>query len=317
MRLLLIAPRIESRSQVKNFSGVWAWYLPRELERRGVKVSFDAPLHDLGMTRRQMIEHYEQLDLSGVDHILALGTRYFDRVPKACGRVLMERCSGVVAQVHDNDRDSPCHATFTLRSGGSKRRPSGKSFYVGWAADQELLIPRQAKGELRILVDHPDYGVGRVDRTADMVSQCARFAGSRAWASRYSSVRLRRLVDGGVEDFGRGDATETYMREAAPFEEICLEYGATRVFVVTHPESVGLSVLETAMCGALTVAPEGFIQPDRLDLVRHVEFSDRVPWEEVLDNINVKLSRQMAIVNTWGRVAARVLIGLKQFRSGR
>lgn len=313
MKLLLIAPRIDRLEQVKNFSGVWSWFLPRELERRGVQVQFDEPLHDSGLSRKDMVRHYEELDLTGVDHILALGTRYFDRVPPACGNVLMQRCAGVVAQVHDNDRDSACDVTFTLRSGGSKRQPSGRSYHVGWAADPELLRPAQVPGELCLLVDHPDYGVDREDRTVSVVEQCIKFAESGAWRKRFDTIRLRRLVDGGVESFNSGSATGKYGREGAPFAEMCAEYGTAHVFLVTHPESVGLTVLETAMCGALAVVPGTYIQPDRLELVRHVQYEQDIPWLEVLRQIDVRASRQMAREHTWGRVAARVLLGIKKF----
>lgn len=310
MNLLFIAPRIKTRSQIRNFSGVWSWYLEQEFKRRGISIRFDAPLHEKKRKRSDIVDHYRNLDLDGIDHIVALGTRYFDRVPKACGNVLMERCCGAVVQIHDSGRDQmPCHATFTLRSD----RCDERNHYIGWAADHELLRPRQVRGEFRILVDHPDYGVGRRDNTERVVEECARFARSKLWRGRYSSVSLRRLVDGAIEDFDEGSAVWPYGRSAVSFEECCEEYSKAHVFMVTHPESVGLTVLETAMAGALTVAPAGFIQEDRLATVRHLTYDGSVPWREVLDSVDIKASRAMARENTWAKVAARMLVYFKNF----
>jgi hypothetical protein len=75
---------------------------------------------------------------------------------------------------------------------------------------------------------------------------------------------------------------------------------------VTHPESVGLVVLETAMAGALPVVPQGFIPADRLATVRHIEWGKNIPWKKVLMTVNPQKSRKTALVNTWDQVALRI-----------
>lgn len=310
MNILLIAPKIARRGAVCNFSGVWSWYLSQELMRRGISLRFDAPLHGSKLHPDEVIAHYEDIDLYGVDHIIALGTRYFELVPRQCGQILMQRCKGAVTQVHDAGRvDATCDCTFTLRSDRNNER----NHYVGWAADHEAIQPRQIKGELRILVDHPDYGTVRPDLSQQIADECAAFAKSGAWKNRYSSIRLRRLVDGAIEDFDGGDV-KPYRRKPVSFDDVCAEYSKTSVFFVTHPESVGLTVLETAMAGALPVIPSGFVRPDRLETVRHLEYAGSIPWSDVLDQIDIKASRKMAIENTWAKVAARMLVYLKNFR---
>lgn len=315
MRLMLIAPELNDISQVKSFSGVWSWYLAAEMRRRGIDVCFDAPLHLSSMEPNEIVRHYQKLDLDGVDHILALGTRYFERVPLDCGEVLMRRMKGAVVQLHDAGRPEPtCDCTFTLRSD----RVDDRNYYVGWAADHELIKPKQIDGELRILIDHPDYSL---DRTADiskrMIAECLLLKNSRVWRGSYNSVRIRRLTDGGIEDICEGSVANPYERKTVPFNEVCEEYCKTSVFVVTHPESVGLSVLETAMAGALVVVPKKFIQPDRLATVRAFRIFEGIPWSDVIEQIDIKASRKKAIKNTWKAVAAKMLLFFKNFKRER
>ena len=310
MKLLLIAPEIKRRSAVNNFSGVWSWYLSEELKRRGIELRFGAPLHASKRAPANIIAHYRNLDIDGIDHILALGTRYFERVPRECGQILMSRFGGAVTQVHDAGRpETSCDCTFTLRSD----RNNEHNHYVGWAADHETIRPAQIPGELRILVDHPDYGTVRPDHSEKIATECLAFVRSGVWRDSYSSVRLRRLVDGAIEDITSG-AVGPYRRKPVSFEEVCAEYSKTHLFMVTHPESVGLTVLETAMAGALPVVPSGFIQRDRLATVRHFEHTGGIPWGDVLDRIDIAASRGTAIKNTWAAVAARMLVYFKNFR---
>lgn len=315
MRLLLIAPEVRSLDAVRSFSGVWSWYLSRELHRRGVDFDYSPPVHLSGMTDEEIIRHYRKIDLTDYDHILALGTRYFERVPETVSKELRLRCKGAVTQVHDAGRPIQlCDCTFTLRSD----RLNGHNYYVGWAADHEMITPRQNPDELRILVDHPDYSTERyvADISSRILDDCRNFVSSEIWRKKFKSISLRRITDGGVEDVASSDIPP-YQRRAVPFKEICEEYSKTHLFIVTHPESVGLSVLETAMAGASVLSPVGFIQPDRLNTVRAIKFHGGIPWQHALDHINIKASRRKALENTWSRVAANMLLYFKNFKRER
>lgn len=312
MRLLLIAPEVKALDAVRSFSGVWSWYLSAELRRRGVDFDFTPPVHMSGMSDQEVIRHHRKLDLTGYDHILALGTRYFERVPETVGKELMLRLPGAVTQVHDAGRPvKTCDCTFTLRSD----RLNEFNHYVGWAADHEMITPRHTPGELRILIDHPDYSSERLDNdiSSRIIEDCQKFIRSEVWRKDYQSVRLRRIADGCIEDVYTSDVP-AYQRKAIPFAEVCEEYSKTHMFIVTHPESVGLSVLETAMAGATILSPVGFIQPDRLATVRSLTFHGSIPWEHALGHINIKASRRKALENSWSRVAMRMLVYFKNFK---
>ena len=313
MRLLLIAPQIDDLASVKNFSGVWSYYLSREFRRMGIELRFDAPLHNADISTEKLLAHYRTLDLAGIDHVLALGTRYFTRVHPACASIVRDRLGGgAVTQVHDTPvSGGSVDCTFTLGEG--KARPKEKSHLVGWAADPELCFPQQDEKTLGILVDHTDYVKRKGDRTNEILDSARAFIASGMWRERFQAAKLWRITDGGiVED--DGSKAELYRRQAIPFTEACSYYGRAHIFCVTHPESVGLTVLEAAMSGAMPLLPKKYIPKDRLATVRHLKYATDIPWAQAVREWQPRTSRKRAMQNTWDRVAGSIVTWLKAYR---
>ena len=50
-------------------------------------------------------------------------------------------------------------------------------------------------------------------------------------------------------------SVKTYKRKPIPFYEIANEYSKAHIFMVTHTETVGLTMLENSLAGALVVPP--------------------------------------------------------------
>ena len=303
MKVLILGPRVDDRAAIRDFGGVWSYYLSRELRALGVELVYDKG--------PATAARYATLDLNGVRHAIGLG-HWADRATADAAWVLAERLPGGVCQIRDRSRvGDPVMLTFTICD--DRRDPHG-SRHIGWAADETLISPRQQSEKLCILIDHPNYGPGaRVDLSREILDDVAAFVAGRTWRGRWSAIRVRRLVDGGVEYVDlKKPHVPPFTRQHVPFETICEEYCATHVFLVTHPESLGLTVLETAYAGALPVVPEGFIAPQLLSTVRHVTYSGSIPWDQVLAEIDVAASRKKALRNSWPRVAARVLSYLEE-----
>jgi hypothetical protein len=297
LRILLIGQRVERREDIRNFSGVWSFYLARELEARGVGVRF-APAS-------MVPADYASMNVEGVDHVVALGTRHFSKVDPLCATILRRRIPGAITQIHDSCRADPGVVTFTVRDCGN----AASHHYIGWAADPEVCKPDHEPGVLGILIDHPDYGAGaRPDHSHRIVHSVAAFARSGPWRKRWKSVRVRRIVDGTVEDVNLASpSVPAFSRQHVGFEDLCRDYSRAHLFMTTHPEGVGLSVLEAAMSGALPLVPAGFVQRDRLATVRHLEYKGAVPWAEALQKIDVPASRAYALNNSWSAVAERLI----------
>jgi hypothetical protein len=311
MKLLLIGPEVKDLHDARNFSGVWSYYLAREFRRRGIALRF-APQQKPA----DALVHYQSMSLGDINHIVALGTRYFTKVPHEVAKELRRRCRGAVTQVHDGPMFSDLvDCTFMVRDDPRayerKRECYGSTnHYVGWAADPELCSPQQPPDEIRILIDHPNLAKGRVDLTERVLFEvwdCARVFTKK--------VRVRRIVDGGVVDYN-GDELEVepFHRKGIAYPDICFEYSQAHLFLVTHPESVGMSVLETAMAGALPVVPNGFISPDRLATVRACVYEGAIPWGRAVGMIDIEQSRERALANSWQAVVNRMLSYFEKFK---
>jgi hypothetical protein len=120
MKVLIFSPPPPKRVEgIKNFGAVWAYYLPSELERLGAEVVRLDSLRHQSLTKEQLIRYHEDLDITGIDHILGLGIRYWSFLPAECGEALRKRLGRYqsLAQIHDStllDR-TPADVTFALK----------------------------------------------------------------------------------------------------------------------------------------------------------------------------------------------------------
>ena len=321
MKILILYPgkMPASPSQIECFSDVWVYYLTNEIKRH---VAADSLLVPGRLNEQELLKWFEDLNVDGYDAIIALGLRDFSTVPREIGETLLKKLNrqGLLCQIHDGSRlnNDPVDVTFTLKD-DSNRYPFGSDAnryvrhrshneYIGWAADPNINVPAQDPENLHILVDHTNYGPNPVDHTEKILKDIKDFIDSGAWRSQWKSVTVRRFDSGGAVDvdFNNIHDIKKYDRRAIPFTEICKEHGRAHIFCVTHPESVGLVVLETSMAGALSVVPTGFVPQDRLDTVRAVEYRESIPWAEVLEKIDPTESRRVAIENSWASVCKRI-----------
>ena len=311
MKLMVVGPDIRDLRKVKNFTGVQAYYLARELRKRGVE------LHFIQNKNPKPLEYFTDVDGAGCDHVLALGLRYFTHQPLGCAAMLKTKVPGAVTMLHDGLVHSYLEpylegvdCTFMFRDDSVRTRDWERyektNHYIGWAADPDVLYPDQRWDQLRILIDHPYYKSGTPDITEAVTQDVLAFANSRMWRGRFEHINVRRLVNGGAEDATA--VTNQFDRKHVPFTDIAREYRRTHIFCFTHKESVGLTGLEAAYCGALVIASKGLIYQDRLDTIRHVQYEgSRAPWPEILDRINIEASVKLASIQSWDAVTERML----------
>jgi hypothetical protein len=298
MRLLMIAHEGKTPADLKNFSGVYSYFLAEALRSKGHDVQF--------VPRPWNNDEFGGLDTMGADHVIAAGIEYFDRLGGDAVLQVKRRTRGKVCQFADKPlRRSRADLTFCFKGDGWM--PG--QVVIGWGADPSLCVPRQSPDELRILIDHPDYVAGRGDETERVVKDCQQFASGPLWKKQFHSVRIVRWTSDGFVDGVNGP--EGFRRSSAPFTEACEQYGRAHLFVMTHPESIGLSVLECAMAGALPVVRRGFMDAGLLKTVRTVEYADQIPWPAVLEKIDPVKSRSVALQNTWKRSADRMIEALQ------
>lgn len=295
MRLLIVGPRIDEIKRIRNFSGVWAHYLQREFAKRGIECRYEKQAQSPNPAW-----HYRDMDVSNIDHVLALGLAYLDRLPAECVTSLKRRVLGMVTQTHD--RPSPKSAadmTFGIRTAKADRYCG-----IGWASDPELCSPRQTPGRYQILIDHPDYARHKTDRTAEIIRSALAFAKS-GQAGRPVDVFC--LGDDGAYSCRSTNPVPYVRANRIPYATMCAAYSRADVFMVTHPESVGLASLECATAGALIVAPKTFIADELLATIRHVSYEGSIPWGKVLAALDIQESRRVAMLNDWGAVTDKIM----------
>jgi hypothetical protein len=325
MKVMIFSPPLPKGPEgIKSFGAVWAYYIIAELEKLGVEVVLCNSMRNSALTREELIEYHEKVDISEVDHILGLGIRYWSFLPFECGHALRRRLgrNQCLAQIHDATLldKTPADVTFALRDRSTDYPPGSLdraheryhqfTHLVGWAADAELCHPNQPADELRVLVDHATFVYTSTDVTLSVLMNLRELVAKKElWNQRFKSIRIRQFVDDGVVDVDvMGQlSVQPYARKAIPYLDACKEYSQAHMFLVTHSESVGQTVVETATAGAFVVAPEKFIAADRLATVRHHEWSRFIRWPQVLPQLDIEASRRVALQNSWANIAARMV----------
>lgn len=327
MKLLIICPgkMAKDKSQIKCYSDLLNYYLPKALVSNA-----DCDIKSISVTpnANNIINQLKEMSLDGYDAMVFLGIRFFSHQgyqPKKILDYLRGRFKGLICQTHDGSRfnNDGVDITFTTKNEDKKwqntkawEEHKNYNHYVGWGADSELNVPKQDLETLTILIDHTNYGNNPIDSTKEVILQVQKLIQSRKWESKFKSIKVRRFISGGVDNvtFSRLDKIEKFDRsKVIPITEITKEHCKAHLFMVTHPESVGLVVLETSLAGALTVSPNNYINQDRLDTVRHYKYlpNTDIEWDKVLGMINPSASRNCALNNSWDAVAKRLIKGLK------
>lgn len=325
MKLLLIGRAVATPDRIANYSDMQSFYLAKALQRQRVQVEF------LDLTF-ETEEAYvgavlDRIGASRADHVVALGVRYFTRLPRQVGERIACAFDGLICQIHDGSLldEFPCDVNFTVRDDAWRYadndnqrlvRHHSRNWHVGWAADPVLFYPDKSANALRIFVDHTTFSADSQDWSLNIMMGLRKlrdsyFAKGLNFLG-FETLEVRTQTDLGLVDVDLDNIQiRPYHRTAVPVPIFARELREAHIFLVTHAESVGLCVLEAAMSGAFVMAPKGAINPDRLKTVRHVEFGRRVDWT-VLDHeaLSVKLNTQYCRNQSWDNVATRMVEGL-------
>lgn len=322
MNLLILCPGTipKTLEEIKCFTDVLNYYLPKSLSRvPDISVEVKTiPTVD----NEELKQLFSTMDVDNYSAIVTLGLRYYSKISKETTALLRNRFKGLLCQTYDGSRfdHDPVDITFTFKDDNKRLGKKSNWYdrhqqfneYMGWAADPELNVPNQSSTDLRILVDHTNYGDNPVDKTEKVLLEIKKFVESGVWAQNFKSVSVRRFDSGQVVDVDLNNISyQRYDRsKTVPISEISKEHSAAHVFCVTHPESVGLVVLETATAGAFIVSPHGFIPADRLETVRYYEWEDSIDWDLVLKSIDPAKSREVALNNSWDNMVKNIIDAL-------
>lgn len=293
---------------IDSTATLYSYFLRKEFDKLGVET---VPCHDGGFN----VEKYKKLKIPDCDHILSVEQRgWYNRqkyVDFPLEALVRKHIKGKICTICDHNilvgyEDLLFYAAPMKLS----QKPKPRTVCVGWAADPELCSPEKDPDTLRILIDHSYYGnPDKPDKpTGDIsdlvINSCLEF--SKRSGRR---VVLRRFISNGVETIKGFYKKDLYNRIGMPYPEACDEYRKADIFIVTHPESLGISVIESAMSGALIIVPLRYIKFSLTKdlLVYNFDPEQGIDWKTVLSMLNVEEARNKASKYTWSNVVSTML----------
>ncbi|WP_370608302.1 glycosyltransferase [Citrobacter meridianamericanus] len=318
MKLLIIGTQKNSLEDVKCYSDMWMYHLCSAFQSLGVELVFHrayAPDEDPVAFADSVIS---LVKITTPAAILSPGVRDFTRIPLTIGERLRNFAGVPVTQIYDGSLldSAPVDITFTVRDDTWKFQDNKPRLfrhqrynkYVGWAADSSLFYPEKKQHEqLRIFIDHAAFDVSGFDHSLTIMMNL------RQLSAMGVSFVARTLTDEGIADVDPENiCLKPYRRNGVSAIEFAAELRQADIFIVTHPESLGLTVLEAAMCGALVLTPDHCIAPDRLQLVNHQVITSKIDWAKALVAVDREANAERVAGFTWEAVARNIISTLNK-----
>jgi hypothetical protein len=325
MKILILGNTIDRIEYVNDFCSLCAFYLQKYLKINNIEVYYhrvDTTLHSKDLEIQ--IDYFKNniLYQENTDHIIAIPIRFFSLYSNEIYKILKSKISGYVCQFYDTTRPQDrCDITFFF----SDRNGHNKGCYINWAADNEILYPEKNENYLSILIDHGMYQWKPVknDLSDVIANDVYKFMNNRIllnnlnikYNKKFKEVKVHRLISDGIEDFNINTITKNnYNKNGLPYIEVCKEYRKADLFIVTHPESLGMSTIECAMTGSLILCPEGYISNDRINLLNHIKFNDKIDdniWDNIFNNLNIQDNKERVRNYTWKNAINTLINRLK------
>ncbi|WP_434462189.1 hypothetical protein ACMV5L_01825 [Serratia plymuthica] len=319
MRILIIGDKYLATN---SYSTVWLSFMPTALQKQGCTI---------GWFPRASQDKYEEwlealLEVSQqYDHIIAPGVRYFSCLPRGVISVLQSRFHGAVTQICDGALYDkvPVDINFTIKDVPDINEITPRlnessltwNIPVGWGADESLFYPEPPEKEtLSIFVDHANFDC-KTDYSLTIIMNIAQ-GRSTFLAQGYSQLRVRTLTDDGVIDINLDEiSVRPFTRCHVPNEQLAAELRGCDIFIVTHRESIGLTALEAAKCGAYILCPEATIPEDRLMRLPHQVITFPINWQLVLNKPSKVVCAAKVANENWGNVASKIILGLGKWEA--
>jgi len=328
MNLLIFTVENENEKfeELNSFSEIFSYHLKLEFEKREeLNITFDnIPLRIQKTKVVEIEEYFKTIPNQKYDHIIAFGVASFRNLPKNTYKILKPKLKSNGKICHICDHNIPNHGnwdiTFTQGFAGAE---SADNIYVNWAADATGIINNQDDNILRIFIDHPHYvqQYMKDDYTNKILLRLKELHDSADYGKVYNEIVIYRLINNGVETVNVGDikkdifniTPQQYNRVSITYDELIKLLSKTHIFIPTHKESLGLTVLEAAMSGNLILCQQGHILQDRLDTIvyKYVNFDKPLNWINVLNDISPEKCRNKAANNNFTELVNNMIMYLR------
>src|ERR1035437_4290959 len=293
-----------SIEDITGSPALYSYFLRKEFDKLGIETSY-CP----ATSREATDEELNNIQIPKGNHILSVFQRAFSIRCRPTNNLLnniRSSISGKMTAICDHHVNHPVE-DIIFYSIPINKIPD-KNIYLGWACDHSLLTPQKEIDTIRILIDHAYYGKSQpLDMTVSISKQCLDFQkeykDKKVIIRRFSGLNGCETID--ENNWNDGN----YNRGTSmPYPKACEEYKRADIFIVTHPESMGLSVLESAAAGAYILAPDNYIKPAILKNIRHDTFSNKlVPFNEAIQKLNINESIKQTKDFTWNNITNKIL----------
>ena len=281
---------------IRGCSTLYSYYIRKGFEKLGIETVFCR-----AGTSNAPHSYYEQLEIPEADHAICVEQKGFIVRDPLFFEIVRKKIPGKIATMCDSSRmKGPEDILFYTTLDDENETPidDPSLVYLNWAVDMDICTPVK-HDNIRILIDHSYYNrpcESVPDRSKDILLQLREYMSK----TKRKDVTIRRFISGGIETVDLNEPWfEIYNRKGLSYTDACKEYGLSDIFIVTHKESMGLSVLESQAAGSLILAPRYFIKSDLIGDLHHILFDETIDFEEAFNSIDHQKSRTCASKYSW------------------
>lgn len=297
-----------SMNDITGTGALYNYFLRKEFQKMGIETDFCDAGPGASPDAR-----FNSIVVPRGDHILSVAQRGFNVRCRPTNSLLSnvrKAIKGKITSICDHATVNPIEDIIFHALPYPEKLT--KNIFVSVPISHEMLLPEKDPSMLRILIDHGYYGkvMASTDFSEKISRECLDFQKNYT----KKPVLIRRFSGPtGCETVTEENCNcGPYVRNTSmPYPKACEEYRKCDIFIVTHPESLGLSVFESAASGAYIICPSGHIKSNVLNQVRCTTYKDTVPFEDAIRHIDIQKSMDRLKNYTWKNLANKIVKGLE------
>lgn len=298
MKILLISYELPNIERIRGWDTWCTYFLDKAFRSKNIEVI------NVCFKKDKPIPEIPKVDFI----ISVMRIKYIiDNFGKSIFNILKERSNNRICSYGDIIYNELIDQTiFSVLSG--EDQVEGKYYKIWWCGDNEFLYPEHDLEKFYILLDHIHYSSDKYDFIYDIYRQALKNL------SQKYNLEVKIIADPNVVDFDLNKKKKyPYSRSRNRWLDIIPFYRKAHIFCVTHMELGGLSVMETAWCGASIIIPDKYIS-DKLssevnayhcdshnvnDIERKIELS--------IKEYNISKNLKIARAKSWSDVVDKIV----------
>lgn len=270
---------------INNLSSIYSYFFKKYLEKKNVQIDI-----------KNINEKIDSINDTW-DHCFILVNRGASLVNNFS--VLRSKITGKIFTICESNKYRGKEDFLIHYLGKSKPR----CIKVSWMADPEILVPQKDPKKIVILVDHKYYGniesrIYKLDKTEFILKSLLDYKNKNKFYNDKEIVIKHIIANNVITINNENDYKNTFFKQgdAVPYSNIVKYYNECDIFINTHYESMGLTVLECSMSGALVLTFKDFLIDEfRKKVYNLIIDENNINWEHIFSNINHEYARKMVL----------------------